>query len=100
MKKFIAFILTAVILMCGFVGTVGATPKTQEYLTLQTPGTTIRNDFAAFVGMKLTVGNEDMTVTALGRLYYGSSWWDRRQVDLCTFGYTDHFKSKSVLFCC
>ena len=71
MKKFIAFILTTVILMCGFVGTVGATSKTQEYLTLQTPGTTIRNDFAAFVGMKLTVGNEDMTVTDLGRLYYG-----------------------------
>ena len=47
--------------------------ETKEYLTLAKPGETIRNDFPGYVGMKLTVGNKDLKVTELGRLFYGGT---------------------------
>jgi hypothetical protein len=47
-------------------------PKPQRYLTSQDLGT-VRNDFSGFAGMRILVGPNPITVTALGRIVAGGN---------------------------
>ena len=69
-----ALLSIALVLSSLTMGVLALTQtETKEYLTLAKPGETIRNDFPGYVGMKLTVGNKDLKVTELGRLFYGGT---------------------------
>ena len=71
MKK-ISVLVALVLILCMVACPISAVSES-EFLTLQTPGENLRNDYPGFVGMKFTVGRSDLTITALGRLFYGGA---------------------------
>lgn len=71
MKK-ISVLVALVLILCMVACPISAVSES-EFLTLQTPGENLRNDYPGFVGMKFTVGSSDLTITALGRLFYGGA---------------------------